>query len=260
MQVFHICEGGRKVSFLCPNGTVFRQSHLVCDWWWTVDCQESTEHYISSAELLASDQRRAQKNSQQRREEIVEIDKSRREQLGAQESRNGVYQSPKERQFSKSQIIQEKFNTAEEEKGKDLSKLKRGPHEQQQRINQRSDNYLNQKISSRDRNFKKSEEFVKNKPIQNEPNQSDYYQYKSSAEQYQNFKKTEEYVKNKYTSTTSSIEQKSNKYSSNEKLDIIKTINRHLDPYPVQRSQQEIKYDTYTTIPATSLGIDINNR
>ena len=232
---------------------------MVCDWWWTVDCQTSTEHYVSSAELLASDQRRAQKNSQQRNEELDEIDKSRREQLGVQESRHG-YQPPKERPFSKSQIIQEKFNTAEEEKDKDFSKLKRGPHEQQQRINQRSDNYLNQKISLRERNFKKSEEFIKNKPIQNEPIQSDYYQYKSSAEQYQNFKKTEEYVKNKYTSTTSSIEQKTNKYSSNEKLDIIKTINRHLDPYQDQRTQQEIKYDTYTTIPVTFSGIDINNR
>ncbi|KDR22635.1 hypothetical protein L798_12767, partial [Zootermopsis nevadensis] len=44
-QVFHICADGRKISFLCPNGTIFRQSHLICDWWWTVDCASSKEHY-----------------------------------------------------------------------------------------------------------------------------------------------------------------------------------------------------------------------
>ncbi|XP_048513093.1 uncharacterized protein LOC110117352 [Athalia rosae] len=31
-QVFHICQrGGRKDSFLCPNGTIFNQQWLVCD-------------------------------------------------------------------------------------------------------------------------------------------------------------------------------------------------------------------------------------
>lgn len=56
-QVFHICDNGRKVSFLCPNGTVFRQSHLICDWWFRVDCERSIELYEESAEQLASDQR-----------------------------------------------------------------------------------------------------------------------------------------------------------------------------------------------------------
>ncbi|XP_025190559.1 mucin-3A [Melanaphis sacchari] len=56
-QVFHICDNGRKVSFLCPNGTVFRQSHLICDWWFRVDCERSIELYEESAEQLATDQR-----------------------------------------------------------------------------------------------------------------------------------------------------------------------------------------------------------
>ncbi|XP_050424052.1 uncharacterized protein LOC126835474 [Adelges cooleyi] len=56
-QVFHICDNGRKVSFLCPNGTIFRQSHLICDWWFRVDCERSIEQYEESAELLAADQR-----------------------------------------------------------------------------------------------------------------------------------------------------------------------------------------------------------
>ncbi|XP_054272343.1 mucin-3A-like [Macrosteles quadrilineatus] len=56
-QVFHICDGGRKISFLCPNGTIFRQSHLICDWWFRVDCGKSVELYEESAEQLAADQR-----------------------------------------------------------------------------------------------------------------------------------------------------------------------------------------------------------
>ncbi|XP_049846570.1 mucin-3A-like [Schistocerca gregaria] len=57
-QVFHICDGGRKISFLCPNGTIFRQSHLICDWWWTVDCGSSREHYESSAETTSDERSR----------------------------------------------------------------------------------------------------------------------------------------------------------------------------------------------------------
>ncbi|KAG8193511.1 hypothetical protein JTE90_003723 [Oedothorax gibbosus] len=41
-MVFHICQGGgRKDSFLCPLGTIFNQRHLVCDWWFNVNCSES---------------------------------------------------------------------------------------------------------------------------------------------------------------------------------------------------------------------------
>jgi len=56
-QVFHICDGGRKISFLCPDGTTFRQSHLICDWWFRVDCGKSVELYEESAEQLAADQK-----------------------------------------------------------------------------------------------------------------------------------------------------------------------------------------------------------
>uniref|UniRef100_A0A8D9EWZ6 Chitin-binding type-2 domain-containing protein n=1 Tax=Cacopsylla melanoneura TaxID=428564 RepID=A0A8D9EWZ6_9HEMI len=56
-QVFHICEGGQKISFLCPNGTIFRQSNLICDWWFRVDCGESQNLYEESAEQLAIDQK-----------------------------------------------------------------------------------------------------------------------------------------------------------------------------------------------------------
>ncbi|KAF0289148.1 hypothetical protein FJT64_012507 [Amphibalanus amphitrite] len=41
-QVWHYCtSGGRPQSFLCTTGTVFSQLHLVCDWWFKVDCPHS---------------------------------------------------------------------------------------------------------------------------------------------------------------------------------------------------------------------------
>ena len=41
-QVFHICQADdRQDSFLCPNGTVFSQQYLVCDWWYSVECTAS---------------------------------------------------------------------------------------------------------------------------------------------------------------------------------------------------------------------------
>ncbi|XP_011251811.1 uncharacterized protein LOC105248621 [Camponotus floridanus] len=45
-QAFHICQhGGRKDSFLCPNGTLFNQERLVCAWWNTVDCSRAQSFY-----------------------------------------------------------------------------------------------------------------------------------------------------------------------------------------------------------------------
>lgn len=45
-QVIHICqEDGTHESFLCPNGTIFNQQYLVCDWWFNVDCSKSWTYY-----------------------------------------------------------------------------------------------------------------------------------------------------------------------------------------------------------------------
>ncbi|XP_076260577.1 uncharacterized protein LOC143196620 [Rhynchophorus ferrugineus] len=54
-QVFHICEDGRKISFLCPNGTIFQQSELICEWWNKVNCTNSPYLYEESAEKLQND-------------------------------------------------------------------------------------------------------------------------------------------------------------------------------------------------------------
>ncbi|XP_032454552.1 flocculation protein FLO11 isoform X1 [Nasonia vitripennis] len=61
-QVFHICDNSRKISFLCPNGTIFQQSQLICDWWFKVDCSKSAELYEQSAELLAEEERKRIEN------------------------------------------------------------------------------------------------------------------------------------------------------------------------------------------------------
>ncbi|XP_052863907.1 uncharacterized protein LOC128270538 [Anopheles cruzii] len=56
-QVFHICDDGKKISFLCPNGTIFRQLDLICDWWFKVDCASTPNHYAESTEMLVQAQR-----------------------------------------------------------------------------------------------------------------------------------------------------------------------------------------------------------
>ncbi|XP_068207642.1 uncharacterized protein [Palaemon carinicauda] len=55
-QVFHICQdrpSGRRQqdSFLCPNGTIFNQQYLVCDWWFNFDCADA-ESFYSVNELI----------------------------------------------------------------------------------------------------------------------------------------------------------------------------------------------------------------
>ncbi|CAG4988627.1 unnamed protein product [Colias eurytheme] len=60
-QVFHICDTSRKISFLCPNGTIFSQSHLICDWWFKVDCASSPALYESSVEYYSNEQKKSQK-------------------------------------------------------------------------------------------------------------------------------------------------------------------------------------------------------
>ncbi|XP_071541801.1 U-scoloptoxin(01)-Cw1a-like [Panulirus ornatus] len=45
-QVFHVCEAGNtQHDFLCPEGTIFNQKYIVCDWWYNVDCPRSPEFF-----------------------------------------------------------------------------------------------------------------------------------------------------------------------------------------------------------------------
>ncbi|KAK5649284.1 hypothetical protein RI129_000313 [Pyrocoelia pectoralis] len=61
-QVFHICDEGRKLSFLCPNGTVFQQGELICDWWYKVNCTSAPSLYEESAEILQRENARRKSN------------------------------------------------------------------------------------------------------------------------------------------------------------------------------------------------------
>lgn len=48
-QVFHICALNRTYDFLCPNGTIFSQQHLVCVWWNQFDCNSAPGLYGNNA-------------------------------------------------------------------------------------------------------------------------------------------------------------------------------------------------------------------
>lgn len=69
-QVFHICvAAGQKISFLCPNGSIFNQKVLVCDWWYDVDCRISNEVAELSEEVLKS-----QEYHQQQLQEVANFE------------------------------------------------------------------------------------------------------------------------------------------------------------------------------------------
>ncbi|XP_076052681.1 U-scoloptoxin(01)-Er1a-like [Oratosquilla oratoria] len=39
-QAFHLCQGYIVTSYLCPNGSLFRQNYVTCDHWYNVECEE----------------------------------------------------------------------------------------------------------------------------------------------------------------------------------------------------------------------------
>lgn len=49
-QAYHSCHRGRggRHTFLCPNGTLFSQELLTCDWWYNVECSSSKLYTIDS--------------------------------------------------------------------------------------------------------------------------------------------------------------------------------------------------------------------
>lgn len=73
--MFHICDEGRKVSFLCPNGTIFQQSDLICDWWFKVDCSSSPLLYEESAEQLQEENHK--RKEARRQYELKQVEDSR---------------------------------------------------------------------------------------------------------------------------------------------------------------------------------------
>ena len=56
-QVYHSCNGNLRASkhtFLCPNGTIFSQEYLICDWWYNVNCADSPLYYPLNKEAFSS--------------------------------------------------------------------------------------------------------------------------------------------------------------------------------------------------------------
>ncbi|CAH1992473.1 unnamed protein product, partial [Acanthoscelides obtectus] len=51
-QVWHYCDlNGGQSSFLCPNGTIFSQVALTCDWWYNVKCSATPQLYVLNERL-----------------------------------------------------------------------------------------------------------------------------------------------------------------------------------------------------------------
>lgn len=51
-QVWHYCDlNGGQASFLCPNGTIFNQVTLTCDWWFNVKCDTTAQLYVLNERL-----------------------------------------------------------------------------------------------------------------------------------------------------------------------------------------------------------------
>ncbi|CAH2085558.1 unnamed protein product [Euphydryas editha] len=51
-QVWHYCDlNGGQASFLCPNGTIFSQAALTCDWWFNVKCASTAQLYVLNESL-----------------------------------------------------------------------------------------------------------------------------------------------------------------------------------------------------------------
>nr|CAD7411909.1 unnamed protein product [Timema poppensis] len=51
-EVWHYCDlNGGQASFLCPNGTIFSQVALTCDWWFNVRCSSTTQLYVLNERL-----------------------------------------------------------------------------------------------------------------------------------------------------------------------------------------------------------------
>lgn len=88
--MFHICEGGKKISFLCPNGTIFQQSELICDWWFKVNCAASPGHYAESSEVLSRAQNRTSNHSVKSKP-IVKLEKDKKRTKSSEETANDNY-------------------------------------------------------------------------------------------------------------------------------------------------------------------------
>ncbi|OQR75065.1 hypothetical protein BIW11_00841, partial [Tropilaelaps mercedesae] len=66
---FHNCNPqGHKMSFLCPNGTVFKQELFICDWWYNVQCEDSEKFFhLNTNKYTTSRPRRRRRRGEAKR-------------------------------------------------------------------------------------------------------------------------------------------------------------------------------------------------
>jgi hypothetical protein len=99
--VFHICQkGGQMDSFLCPNGTIFNQRYLVCDWYYNVDCSQAEGLWRETNEAVVNamreaDERLAQEKLQQQQAGGYDSNAQSNDRRGGSNGNGGYqYDSP----------------------------------------------------------------------------------------------------------------------------------------------------------------------
>lgn len=100
-QPFHVCNemlGGEmmKISFLCPNGTIFNQEGFACQWWNQVDCAASEQFYNKNEEIGKVPENAGQSNS-------AAASSSQQRPQGSQSRPQNSYQQPSQPQQQQQQ-------------------------------------------------------------------------------------------------------------------------------------------------------------
>ncbi|XP_066581995.1 uncharacterized protein [Prorops nasuta] len=100
-QAFHICQnGGRKDSFLCPNGTLFNQETLVCEWWNKVDCSKAKNFYSVNEVIARAMQEATRAAAEKRRNEGYRYDVSNNKNSLEDETNENRGYGNNQRQFN----------------------------------------------------------------------------------------------------------------------------------------------------------------
>ena len=58
-QAWHYCsQEGLVQTWLCPNGTIYSQEQRVCQWYYDVDCQATSQFHEINRDLYIIPERR----------------------------------------------------------------------------------------------------------------------------------------------------------------------------------------------------------
>ncbi|XP_055923671.1 putative mediator of RNA polymerase II transcription subunit 26 [Eupeodes corollae] len=206
-QVFHICEEGRKISFLCPNGTIFQQSELTCDWWFKVNCAGSPGFYAESSEILSKSRRhRVKVNSLHKgytsNNKVAEIIPESRHYKGS-DRRIDSNENPSVESFDFEDLSDDKSNNKSDEKSIDRSidtsndrsnyRTNNRPSDRSSvRSNDRSNNRSNSRPNTRTNNRSNNrsneklkipkDELLTNPPLEDNHNQNNEQELQITAE------------------------------------------------------------------------------